>query len=206
VEYGSTWDEDLLFIVPDTVCVDTNLTFDFRIARTRTEEGLAKNGIIMPEIIDHGGFVNLNTTYPLWNIGDVQADPVLWYRAYRGAWLTNAYTMAYMNIINLFNETSKVKAFSYLNSTMGKAFPLYFADGKTAVNGVLTNPNSLTISTNFGDFLMGTKGLSNKATIGNETKTYTFTSSLPIYPNPFNINRTQRGGIGKMYMSSQSCI
>jgi hypothetical protein len=162
-KYGSTWDEDLLFIVPDTVCVDTNLTFDFEIARTRTEQGLAKNGIIMTEIVDHGGFINLNTTHPSWNLEDTQADPLLWYRAYRGAWFTNFYTMAYMNVTNVTNKTLNVSAFSYLNSTMGKAFPLYFPDGKTAVSDVSTNPNSLTVSTNFGDFLAGTEGYSNQS-------------------------------------------
>jgi hypothetical protein len=29
-QYVSTWEEDLFFVMPDTVCVDTNLTFDFQ--------------------------------------------------------------------------------------------------------------------------------------------------------------------------------
>ncbi|KAF2822558.1 hypothetical protein CC86DRAFT_301012 [Ophiobolus disseminans] len=182
--YGSTWTEDLLFVVPDTVCVDTNLTLDFHIARTRTEDLLAKSGIYRPEIVDHGGFVNLNKTYPFWVPDDVQANPNLWHRAYRGAWIQNAYTMAYMNVTNISNETLKVKAFSYLNSTMGKAFPLYFTDGKTAGSFFL-KPNTLSIASSWGNFLSGAEGVSNVSRLTNTT--YNFTSSLPIYSNPFNI-------------------
>ncbi|KAF2023261.1 hypothetical protein EK21DRAFT_118926 [Setomelanomma holmii] len=61
-EYGSAWTEDILFVVPDTVWVDTNLTVDFQVARTRSDDLLARNGNFKPEIMDHGGFVNLNKT------------------------------------------------------------------------------------------------------------------------------------------------
>lgn len=203
-QYGSTWEEDILFVVPDTVCVNTNLTLDFKIAATTTEEGLAKAGILKPEIVDHGGFVNLNTTYPTWNVGDTQKDPVLYYRAYRAAWLSNAYTMAYMNVTNFRNETTNTKAFSYLNSTMGKRFPLYYADGKNAMTTAI-QANTLHISQTFGQYLGGAKGISNTSTIGNDTKTYNFTSSAPIYTNPGKIDSSNFSSISE-YLMSQTLI
>lgn len=194
--YGSTWTEDLLFVVPDTVCVDTNLTLDFVIARTRSEELLAKNTVYKPELVDRGGFVNLNKTYPSWVIGDVQSNPSLWYRAYRGAWLQNAYTMAYMNVTTFNNETTKTKAFSYLNSTLEKTFPLYYSDGKTA-SSVFLKPNSLSFAALWGEILTGTsEGISNFSKFSNTT--YNFTSSLPIYTNPFRIGSSNWTSIGKI--------
>ncbi|KAH7066203.1 hypothetical protein BKA63DRAFT_523950 [Paraphoma chrysanthemicola] len=190
-EYGSTWTEDILFIVPETVCVDTNLTLDFQVPRTRTEENLASSGVYKPEIVDHGGFVNINKTYPAWKFTDTQANPELWYRAYRGAWLNNAYTMAYMNVTNMSNETTKVKAFAYLNSTMNKGFPLYFPNGKTA-SSILAKPNSLSMA-NWGGYLTGTEGTSNFSRASNTT--YNFTSTFPIYTNPSKINYTDWGSI-----------
>jgi hypothetical protein len=183
--FGSAWTEDLLFVVPETVCVDTNLTLDFQIARTSTEDLLAKSGIFKPEVVDHGGFINLNKTYPQWFPDDLQTNPDLWLRAYRGAWLQNAYTMAFMNVTNMSNETTKVKAFAYLNSTLGKKFPLYFPDGKTA-GYYFMKPNSLSIAPRWGNLLDGTEGSSNQSRYTNVT--YNFTSTFPIYSNPFSVS------------------
>lgn len=187
--YGSTWDEDILFIVPETACVNSNLTLDFEVVRTRSEQTKVSSGIFRPSIVDHGGFVNLNKTYPAWDIIDPQTDPNLEFRAYKGAWLTNVLSMAYMNVTSLNNETLKTKSFAYLNSTMEKSFPLYFEDNRTALTSSSIRANSLYVSRIYGDFLMGSEGLSNVSTIGNENRTYNFTSSLPIYSNPFNIRR-----------------
>jgi hypothetical protein len=190
---GSAWSEDLLFIVPDTVCVDTNLTFDFQIPRTRTEERLAHYGTFKPEIVDHGGFVNLNTTVPEWEDEDVQADPHLYQRAFVGAWLQNAYAMAYMNVTNV--PTKKSNGFDYLDSKLGKRFPLYFLDGETA-GSVSMKPNSLSIAARWGSFLDGTEGWSNQSSVTNVTSNYP--SVVPIYPNPFNINSLNWSAIGKI--------
>lgn len=81
----STWTEDLLFVVPETVCVDTNLTLEFSIPALRSEEMLSGYGnVFKPSIKDLGGFVNLNKTYPAWSPKNNQDDVNLWYRAYRG--------------------------------------------------------------------------------------------------------------------------
>lgn len=150
-----------------------------------------------PVLVDHGGFVNINKTYPASDLGDEQVDPRLWFRAYKGAWLTNAFAMAYMNVTSTNNETTGRKSFAYLNSTMGKQFPLYFSDGKTAIRSSNIKPNSLSIATSWGDFLSGTEGTSNVSTIGNETKISNFTAQAPIYPNPFHITSSNWSTIGK---------
>ena len=193
--YGSTWTEDLLFIVPETVCVDTNLTIDFSVPRTETERLKSKSNIYMPSITDRGGFVNLNKTYPRWDIGDTQHNPELRYRAYRAAWLRNAYTMAYMNLTSMTNETMGTKAFAYLNSAINQTFPLYFASNETAASLLIT-PQTLSVATLFNTYLSGTEGVSNKSTFGNQTTQYTFESKMPIYTNPYNVNASMWGLIG----------
>jgi hypothetical protein len=183
--FGSAWSEDLLFVIPETVCVNTNLTFDFQIARTRTEELLGKGGMFKPEIVDHGGFVNLNTTYRVLEDENVQANPQLYQRAFLGAWLQNAFSMAYMNITNVPNATTKAKGFDYLNSKFGQRFPLYFPDGKTA-GSFSMKPKSLSMARIWGDFLDGTGGFSNRSSYSNVT--YNMSSVDPIYPNPFKVS------------------
>ncbi|KAF2124563.1 hypothetical protein P153DRAFT_350725 [Dothidotthia symphoricarpi CBS 119687] len=195
-DFGSTWDEDLLFVVPETVCVDTNLTIDFSIPLRQSEVLLSTlSGIYRPSITDRGGFININRTYPKWDPLNSQEDVNLWYRAYRGAWFRNIYTMAYMNVTNPRNDSLGVKAFSYLNSEIDKEFPLYYKDGKSPVSFPI-EATSLQVSTMFDDYLMGTEGLSNTSTIGNRTIVYNTTSRDPIYANPFGVNSTDWSDIG----------
>lgn len=123
-EYGATWDEDLLFIEPETVCVDTNITIDFSI-------GLLINGsnsIRDLVLTDRGGFSNLSHVYPKANLSNPQINPDLYNRAYVAAWVTNTYTMLFYNVTNPRNETSGEEPFSYLNTYPGKTFPLHMVD------------------------------------------------------------------------------
>jgi hypothetical protein len=80
-EHGSTWAEDILFVVPETVCVDTNLTLDYAIPRTRSERDLAPSNVARLNITDRGGFVDLDHKYPQYERDNVQEDPRLWFRA-----------------------------------------------------------------------------------------------------------------------------
>lgn len=79
--YGASWEEDLLFIVPETVCVDTNTTLDYSVAAAQNTS-ISFTDIVLT---DRGGFVNLNHTYPEANLTDTQRNPDLWTRAYKGA-------------------------------------------------------------------------------------------------------------------------
>jgi hypothetical protein len=89
LEYGASWSEDLLFLEPVTECVDTNLTYDFEL--------VSMTNVGNPVLVDHGGFININHTYPTYDPSSAQDDPQLAYRAYKGAWMNNAYTMLVCN-------------------------------------------------------------------------------------------------------------
>lgn len=190
--YGSSWSEDLLFTSPDTVCVDTNLTLDFIIPATMLESSAAGFGTgeaFRLNLTDRGGFVDINQTYPEWERGDTQQNPELWLRAYKAAWLNNALSMAFMNVTNISNDTTQLRAFSYLKSTMNKTFPLHYPNGELAIRLMSIRPSSLQLASSFGGYLDGLDvGQSNVSTIGNSTTQYGFSSKPPIYGNPFNIS------------------
>lgn len=199
--YGSSWSEDLLFTSPETVCVDTNLTLDFRIPATTDELKVVGFGMqaFRLNLTDRGGFVDLNHTYPKWERGDTQQNPELWLRAYKAAWINNALSMAFMNVTNIYNDTTSLRAFSYLNSTMNKTFPLHYPNGKTANSLMNIRPSSLQVATSFGGFLNNADtARPNVSTIGNQTTNYSFPAELPIYANPFNIS-ISLGSNGRFY-------
>lgn len=200
--FGSTWSEDLLFVVPDTVCVDTNITLDFQIAATESEARLGRT-MYKPELVDRGGYINLNTTCPFWTYEDPQVNPNLYFRAYRGAWLQNAFSMIYMNVTSKTNASLGTKAFAYKNTAFGKSFPLYYPNLETAIR-TTAKPNSISFAPSWGYFLEGTEGKSNYSASLN--KTYNFTSNDPIYSNPFNIVRQNWTEIGEWSWLSRSCF
>ncbi|KAL5315720.1 hypothetical protein ACEPPN_016590 [Leptodophora sp. 'Broadleaf-Isolate-01'] len=117
-KYGASWEEDILFVEPETVCVDTNTTLDYRIAESTN----VSVNVLDLVITDRGGFVNLNRSYPLIDLSDTQKNSKIYERAWKAAWMTNWYTMLYYNITNAYNETSGQKALSYMNSKVGKTF------------------------------------------------------------------------------------
>ena len=120
VQQSTSWDEDLLFVQPESYCLNNNVTIDFTIT--------GNNSLGRLVMTDRGGFANLNKTYPAYlytDLDDPQRNPNLERRAYKAAWLTNAFTMLYWNITNIRdNKTSHEKTFSYMNSTVGKEFGL----------------------------------------------------------------------------------
>jgi len=141
---GATWEEDILFVEPSTVCVNTNLTFDFGIALGRN--GSEEDGIANLVLTDRGGFSQMNTTLPPLVVLDGQADPELQQRAYKAAWLNNAFTMLYLNVTNEKNKPKQgMKSFAYMDSVVGKEFPMPHIPGD--------NYEVLRLSTAFGNYL-----------------------------------------------------
>jgi hypothetical protein len=133
--YGSTWSEDLLFIEPETECVDMNITLDFNIPR---REGL--DDVENVVVTDHGGFANLDLNIPWCKSSSIDermriltafsvdenktyADASLRDRAYFAAWFSNVYTMMYMNITNPKRKPF-TERFQYVNSKVGSTFPV----------------------------------------------------------------------------------
>lgn len=106
LRHGATWSEDLLFIEPKTQCVDLNITLD----RDTSGQWLT----------DRGGFANLSRNEPFYERADPQANPDLWGRAYKAAWLHNYYIMLRFNLTNPVSES-----LSYMNSQIGERFPTW---------------------------------------------------------------------------------
>jgi len=96
----ATWTEDILFIVPETSCVDNNLTVDYDLKEDISLHTLGPGGIL--RVTDRGGFANLNSTVNLegMRMNSSQDNVHLHDRALVAAWYTNALTMLYMNLTN----------------------------------------------------------------------------------------------------------
>jgi hypothetical protein len=109
-KYGATWSEDILFIQPETECVDTNLTLDFAIPLNQYPSGVHNI-----TLVDHGGFANFNKELPTYDYNDTQANPSLQQRAFFAATYNNIFSMLYLNVTN-----PKPDRFRYLDSYVGK--------------------------------------------------------------------------------------
>lgn len=74
-----SWEEDLLFVVPETACVDTNLTL------------VHHRGGIYLTLLDRGGLHNLSRTAPEYRFESGRKGADLSRRAYLAAWWHNYY-------------------------------------------------------------------------------------------------------------------
>jgi len=197
-QYGSTWSEDILFIEPETQCVDTNLTLDFMIPEY-TSQGSTISNLVLT---DRGGFANLSHHYPVWDRNDTQNNPALVLRAYKAAWINNAWSMAFMNVTNFRNLSDpNSHAFEYLKSTVGKTFPLMYNDSTTGPTMNLP-PNALSVSTLYGDYLSGLdQGIpGSNSSIFNFSLpgvNLSFPAVPPLYSNPFHVTQENFSTAGR---------
>ena len=94
--YGTRWTEDILFVEPETQCVDLNFTIDFEIPRGTLAPEYAEN----LRLTDHGGFSGLRN-YPAPEIDrdytNGQDDLDLKKRALDAGWLNNFLTMVFFD-------------------------------------------------------------------------------------------------------------
>ncbi|RSL40378.1 hypothetical protein CEP54_016133 [Fusarium duplospermum] len=145
---GASWSEDILFIVPETQCVNTNLTIDFYTDDTQSAYSYDPNRVLT----DRGGFANINRDYVYWGsdvfANDTQDTLDLQARAFKGAWLNNGLTMQYMNITGdtLRNDSR----FSYLDSFVGKRFPLMAPDKSSTY---LVDHRAINTAFSYGNYL-----------------------------------------------------
>ena len=116
---AAEWDEDILFIEPETVCVDTNITLEFMLHPKRSGEPDSTGTTAHTTLVDQGGFVNINHALPSFSTDDNQANARLQERAYAAAWMLNTLTMIHMNL-----TAPPPKLFSYATSTLGRKFPV----------------------------------------------------------------------------------
>ena len=166
---GAAWTEDLLFIEPESICVNTNLTLDFTVALgADTLYAVSKLSLV-----DRGGFVNLNITEPQYGLGDPQKNPGLHRRAYKAAWISNVLTMFYLNVTNPAYSPYGEKRFAYINSSLGREFPIPIDSGAGLYDALRITPK-------WADYL----------------PMFSFAKEL-VYANPFNITRDNFTNIGK---------
>lgn len=152
LQYGATWSEDILFIKPETECVDLNITLDFAI----TTDSDAASGYDNIVFTDHGGLSNLSHVQPEFP-GPIngQNSLQLKQRAEAAAWLNNFMTLIYYNATE-----PDPKSIGKLNVTLGAKFPF------PAPNCSITNQskcnngqffafewNSIQSSQNYGGYL-----------------------------------------------------
>ena len=95
-ENGASWSENLLWISPETICVDSNITFHFT-PRNKTDR--SSNLYSETFIRDEGGFTNLPDSPVDFNNGDYFGDPNLWSRAFNAAWYVNDLLMAALGLV-----------------------------------------------------------------------------------------------------------
>ncbi|KAE9366335.1 hypothetical protein N431DRAFT_386647 [Stipitochalara longipes BDJ] len=177
---GVTWQEDILFIGPETVCVDTNLTLDFSINNDPSKDIFISDLVLT----DRGGFAKLNPAVPTFDRSDPQKNPDLYGRAYQAAWQSNALTALYYNVVEPFNYTDSMKPLSAVNSFVGKTYSI------SGITYFSTSPNTLTINPDFG-FYLGE--LYEDAPSGNASQPAPSDSGVPT--NPFNVSRSMFGSI-----------
>lgn len=84
-DLGAEWYEDLLWIEPETVCANTNLSLEM----TVPEEDFSRFDLNDIHLVDDGGFANIDQHFPICDVVHTQKDPQLQCRAHRAAWMTN---------------------------------------------------------------------------------------------------------------------
>lgn len=173
VPYGAKWEEDILFFVPETSCVDTNVTLESKILSEDDSNGSSLS------IVDRGGFSKLSRDiawHDTW-YGDTQQDPKLGVRAYRAAWAMNVLSMFFFNITQPGTNFS-----APFNSHVGKQFAInnsLSGSGYTEDSASLMALTMLDIGAGFGlidiPFRDPNGSLMSSAYSGS------------IYDNPYNI-------------------
>lgn len=168
--HGAEWQEDLLFMEPQTECVNTNLTIDFKIGLTAENKSAMATGLGILDYVltDRGGFANIVLKYPENNYDrDLSQEfPNLRARAYKGAWMSNIYTALVLNLTNTRNSPNRSRAFEYMTSEVGKSFPLKSPPDFGYISG-------LSLSRQYGSHIIEELG---------------FGSLQGPYPNPEGLN------------------
>lgn len=112
-EYGSEWEEDILWMQPESACINTNMTAVWT--------GSLTDGDNAPraELVDRGGFCNIQKANPFsaWeavsqnaDFPSSQANPGLRDMAFYLAWRTNALSMEYLNVTDPDTNMSRVSS------------------------------------------------------------------------------------------------
>jgi hypothetical protein len=183
---GVQWTEDILFVEPDTQCVNTNITVEYKL------KGASFSRLSIhpdPVLVDQGGFVNLDHREPQVAFGDPQRDPNLHARAYSVAWHYNMLMMQYFNVTT--NGSDGSTPFSYMDSQVGKKFKI--GDEEGSVSGIELMPNSIQTSELNPNFIY----LASDYDLNSTSNASRFDFDLQTGPNPLNITKNRFWDLGK---------
>jgi len=115
-QYGSTWSEDILFIEPETQCVNLNITLDFKLPLDSTSNHFVEELVLT----DRGGFSAFSRTSQRFDISsNGQTDLNLKARAFKAAWLNNFWTLVYF----IATDSDRTNI-SRLDVAAGATFPI----------------------------------------------------------------------------------
>ncbi|PGH10946.1 hypothetical protein AJ79_05192 [Helicocarpus griseus UAMH5409] len=193
-EYGSKWNEDILFIEPETKCVNLNFTLDFKIPRDIVTSDEYVEEL---RIVDHGGFSGLrkNPAPSLKRIlSNGQVGINLRDRAASAAWFNNFLTMVFYNATN--PDMDNIKR---LDVSEGDSFPLPSFSHNTSFR---VGYEIIRSNMEFGEYLNltgksgenGTKWSENPFDIS--MRNFSFITNLcagSTFSSPANINTTLVG-------------
>ncbi|EXJ73696.1 uncharacterized protein A1O5_03458 [Cladophialophora psammophila CBS 110553] len=135
LELGATWTEDILWVLPETRCTNTNLSLHFSVNGNASNSMSGDDGYLR----DDGGFSDISAEIPLpqWNDGDqwkdVGSTPQLKRSADILAWWNNQF------VAQVLNLTSSQKGAVYT--------------GQFNTFGYLSQPGAIKISSVDGMFL-----------------------------------------------------
>jgi hypothetical protein len=124
--HRATWEKDLLWIKPDTVYIDSNLTFEYTFSLGIG--GRAGNKWSEVTLIEKGGFRNLTEGWPLVDFNDTQTKPELFMRGWKAASLNNFNLMRFLNLTtggrnDVIQDLLLCINLTDLNSTLGTVDP-----------------------------------------------------------------------------------
>ncbi|KAI2958775.1 hypothetical protein CBS147323_8551 [Aspergillus niger] len=179
---GAEWTEDILFIEPETRCVDTNLTVDYNYDPQAQYSSYSTDDIYNTDLrnlalVDRGGFVNLSHERYSIDASNFQEDAALYERAYNAAWRHNMLIMQYFNVTT--NGSDGRAPFAYMHSEMGKRFSL------ANMSSIIVEPMTVQTDSGYGSFLDVPDGF---------TLSGNFSSGQP--ENPLNLSTYDVYAIG----------
>ncbi|BCR95398.1 uncharacterized protein AKAW2_20338S [Aspergillus luchuensis] len=147
---GAEWTEDILFIEPESRCVNTNLTVDYNYDPQAQFSSFSTDNMYNTDLrnlalVDRGGFVNLSHERYDINASNFQENAALYERAYNAAWRHNMLIMQYFNVTT--NGSDGRVPFEYMHSELGKRFSL------ANISTNFVEPMTVQTDSGYGSFL-----------------------------------------------------
>jgi hypothetical protein len=183
--YGSTWTEDILFIQPETQCVDTNLTIDFTLTQNNVSGEVGVGNQVW--LTDEGGFASLDPNYDWQGIRNDQADARLYDRAYTAAWMNNLLSMMYLNETN--SDAGQV-GIKLRPATTGRTFKLQNSSS-SSLDSSMAPSTGLRVQLSGKYDKLSTAEFGQYLPLPSGDLSINSSSTSKLYPNPQKINDLQ---------------